>query len=464
MKKFNQNSAQLIVNKYLPHNFLAEKIVLNSLLVNSEAIEITLRTLNIDAFYFKNHQEIYKVILTMYKNKIPIDIVTVSNYLQNNGLLEKIGGIKVLIELINQIPNLVYLEEYIYLIQDKFLRRLLIKLGYEIITSGYITNIPLEKILNDLETQLFNIINNLKTRKISNSVELLSKIFLELQKKSLKPSLPGLSSGFYDLDSLTQGFQKSDLIIIAGRPSMGKTALCLNISLHIIKQLNLPILFFSLEMSKEQLIYRLLANESNISTTHLKSGNLQKENWLKLNTVIETFSKFPLFIDDTPNPSISDIRSKIKTIIFEQKRIGLVIIDYLQLMQYSNFRKENRVQELSQITRSLKNIAREFQIPLIALSQLSRNVENRINKRPILSDLRESGSIEQDADLVLMLYRDKYYNFSIKTQQKLESIELIISKQRNGPTGTIKLEFDSKQVKFFNINNKLNCPEPDSNW
>ena len=464
MSKYNENNGQLIIEKYLPHNYVAEKMVLSSLLISSEAFEIVSRRIKVETFYFQNHQELYKIILEIYKKQQSIDIITLNTFLQNNGKLETIGGTKILLDLFNHVPNLVYLEEYIYLIQDKFLRRLLIKLGYEIITSGYITNIPLEKILNDLETQLFNIINNLKTRKISNSVELLSKIFLELQKKSLKPSLPGLSSGFYDLDSLTQGFQKSDLIIIAGRPSMGKTALCLNISLHIIKQLNLPILFFSLEMSKEQLIYRLLANESNISTTHLKSGNLQKENWLKLNTVIETFSKFPLFIDDTPNPSISDIRSKIKTIIFEQKRIGLVIIDYLQLMQYSNFRKENRVQELSQITRSLKNIAREFQIPLIALSQLSRNVENRINKRPILSDLRESGSIEQDADLVLMLYRDKYYNFSIKTQQKLESIELIISKQRNGPTGTIKLEFDSKQVKFFNINNKLNCPEPDSNW
>ena len=394
----------------------------------------------------------YKAILKMYKNQIPIDIITLNTFLQDNGQLEKIGGIKILTDLLNHVPNLIYLEQYINLIHDKFLRRSIIKLGYEIINSAYITNIPLETILNDLEFQVFNLTNEVKIQKISSSAELLSNIFLDLQQKSNGTVLSGISSGFYDLDSFTQGFQKSDLIVIAGRPSMGKTALALNIGLNIIKNLNLPVLFFSLEMSKEQLTYRLLLHETNIDNNRLKTGNLYKDDWFKLNKIIQNFSTLPFFIDDTPNPSIQDIRSKIKKIIFEQTQIGLIIIDYLQLMQNSKFSISNRTQELSQITRSLKNLAREFQVPIIALSQLSRNVESRTNKRPILSDLRESGSIEQDADLVLMLYRDSYYNTaSINSQDNQANlVELIIAKQRNGPIGTVNLEFDSKRTKFSN--------------
>ena len=214
----------------------------------------------------------------------------------------------------------------------------------------------------------------------------------------------------------------------------------------IIKNLNLPVVFFSLEMSKEQLIYRLLTTETSISSIRLKTGNLYKDDWAKLNEVIQNLSNLPLFIDDTPNPTIQDIKMKIKKVIFEQNQIGLVVIDYLQLMQNSKFKTENRSQELSQITRSLKNIAREFQVPIIALSQLSRNVENRNNKRPILSDLRESGSIEQDADVVLMLYRESYYNSNSITIDN--SVQLIIAKQRNGPVGTIDLQFDPKLMRF----------------
>jgi replicative DNA helicase len=442
-------NGKVIIEKYLPHNFLAEKMVLNCLLINSESIEITLRTLSLEAFYFKNHQEIYKAIIFMYENKRPIDVLTLSTFLQDNGLLEKIGGIKVLIELVSQIPNLVYIEEYIRLIKDKFLRRLLIKLGYEAINSGYVTNIPLENILTNFENKLFNLTNEIKTQKLFSSAELLNNIFLELKTKSLNPSLYGLASGFYDLDSLTQGFQKSDLIIIAGRPSMGKTALALNIALNIIKNSKLPVLFFSLEMSKEQIMYRLLSIETNINQSRLRSGKLYQDDWIKVTKIIKIMSKLPIFIDDTSNLSIQDIRSKIKTIIFEQSQIGLIIIDYLQLMQNSEFKTENRVQELSQITRTLKNLAREFNVPIIALSQLSRNVENRVDKKPILSDLRESGSIEQDADLVLMLYRSNYYGF--KQTEDYSLTELIIAKQRNGPTGSIKLKFEERRTKFFNF-------------
>lgn len=448
-----KNSKQFHVDQYLPHNFLAEKMILSCLLINSEAIDITMKTIMVDVFYFKNHQELYKAITFMYKNNLPIDILTLITFLQDNGLLEKIGGLKVLIELLSQIPNLIYLEEYLRLIKDKFIRRSLIKLGYEIINSGYITNIPLENILNNLEDKLFNLTSEIKSQKLFSSAELLNDIFSELKTKSLDPKLSGLVSGFDDLDSITQGLQKSDLIIIAGRPSTGKTALVLNIASNIVKNYKLPVLFFSLEMSKEQIIYRLLAMETNINQIRLKTGKLYQQDWLKLTKIIKILAKFPFFIDDTFDLSITDIRAKIKTIIFQQNQIGLVIIDYIQLMQNSKIKIENRVQELSQITRSLKTLAREFNVPIIGLSQLSRNVENRIDKKPILSDLRESGSIEQDADLVLMLHQNKSQNPQINHKNK-HVIELIIAKHRNGPIGTVKLGFDEQQTKFFNLDSE----------
>ena len=451
MQSFNKMNEPILIQNHLPHNFLAEKMVLNCLLINTESIELTIQALPVDAFYFKNHQEIYKAIIFMYKNQLTINLLTLITFLQDNGLLEKIGGIKVLIELINQVPNLIYLEEYLRLIKDKFLRRKLIKLGYEMINSGYMTNISLENILTNLETKLFNLVTEIKTQKLFSSAELLNNVFIELKEKSLNPTLVGLSSGFHDLDLLTQGFQKSDLIIIAGRPSMGKTALGLNIALNIIRQSKSPVLFFSLEMSKEQIMYRLLSIETNINQTRLKSGNLYQDDWIKLNKMIKIMSKIPFFIDDTSDLSIQQIQSKIKTIIFEQGKIDLVIIDYLQLMQNPKTKAENRVQELSLITRALKNLARQFNIPIIALSQLSRNVENRIDKKPILSDLRESGSIEQDADLVLMLYKNKEFQIKQNEIQNYYLTELIIAKQRNGPLGNIKLKFDPNKTKFLNF-------------
>jgi replicative DNA helicase len=442
------NSKKIKIDKYLPHNFLAEKTILSCLLVNSEAIEFTMQSIPMEAFYFKNHQEIYRAILSMYEANLPIDVVSLISYLQEQGLLTKIGGIKVVLDLINQVPNLIYLEEYIRLVKDKFLRRLLIKLGYQIVNESYIMNQSVETIMTNVETEIFSITNELKSQKVSSNVQLLNDIFYELKQKFLKPALPGLISGFYNLDLVTQGFQKSDLIIIAGRPSMGKTALSLNVTLNVIKNLKLPVLFFSLEMSKEQIMYRLLSMETNINQTRLKSGRLYKNDWLKLSKIIKILAKLPLFIDDTPNLSIQDIRSKIKAILLEQSEVGLVIIDYLQLMQNSNVSSNNRVQEISQITRSLKILAREFNIPIIALSQLSRNVETRVDNKPILSDLRESGSIEQDADLVLMLHRQKTGNVVINEEDGSYLTELIIAKQRNGPTGTVKLVFNQKQTKF----------------
>ena len=444
MKKENK-----LMKKNLPHNFLAEQMILSCLILNSETIKFTLTLLPIEAFYFKNHQEIYKAIIFMAKNQLPIDILSLTTFLQENGLLKKIGGIKVLIELVNQASSLLYLDEYIRLVKEKFFRRSLIQLGYKIVNIGYTTNFSLEEILNKLEIEIFNLTTEIKKQPTLSSAELLNNMFFELKEKFLNPKLPGLPSGFANLDSLTQGFQKSDLIILAGRPSMGKTALSLNIALNIVQSSRLPVLFFSLEMAKEQIMYRILSLATNINQRRLKNGKLYQNDWLKLTKIIKIMSKLPFFIDDTSNLSIQDIRLKIKTTLLQQTEIGLVIIDYLQLMENPNVNSTNRVQELSQITRSLKNLAREFNIPIIALSQLSRNVDNRIDQKPILSDLRESGSIEQDADLVLMLYRPKPLNLGQQTQPSLT--ELIIAKQRNGPIGKIKLIFNENQTRFLEV-------------
>ena len=445
MQQFYSTDSRRLVNRYLPYNFLAEKMILSCLLVNSEAIDLTMQTLSIDAFYFKNHQELYRAISFMYKKKFVIDAFTLITFLQSNGLLEKIGGVRILIELLNQTPNLFYLEEYLALVKEKFIRRSLIKIGYEIINSSYITNLSLEIILNKIENKLFNLTSEIKTQRLSSSAELLNDIFFELKTKSLNPVLSGLPSGFDELDTFTHGFQKSDLIIIAGRPSMGKTALSLNIVSNIMKHSKLPILFFSLEMSKEQIMYRFLSMETNINQMRLKSGRVYQNEWVKLHKMIKILSKLPFFIDDTFNLSPHNIKLKLKTIMFEQNQIGLIVIDYLQLMQDSKLKTENRAQELSKITRSLKTLAREFNIPIIALSQLSRSIEMRVDKKPILSDLRESGSIEQDADLVLMLSD----NISQGLNQNQQLIELIVAKQRNGPTGIVRLKFNKNRTKFY---------------
>ena len=280
---------------------------------------------------------------------------------------------------IDQVPNLVYFEKHIQIIQDQFLRRLLIQFGYKTINSGYVTNIPIENILNELEKQLFYIKNKNNNQEILSSAEIFSNTLKELRQKSLNPSLPGIASGFCTLDSLTQGFQKSDLIIFAGRPSMGKTALCLNIALNTVKIYKYPILFFSLEMSKEQLMYRLLANEMEINSRRLKAGHISQKDWVLLKKIVKNLSSLPLFIDDSPNISVQEIRLKIKKILFEQANISLVIIDYLQLIQNPYIQTNNRTQELS-CYRFIKSMAREFKVPIIVLSQLAATSKIALTK------------------------------------------------------------------------------------
>ena len=434
----------------LPYNFLAEKMILKCIILNPEIIQFTFKILPIEAFYFKNHQEIYKTILFMYRNNMNIDILSLTIFLQENNFITQTGGIQVLLELTSLPTNLIYFEDYISLVRDKFLRRSLIQLSYKVVNASYSTNISLEQILDNFKIELENLTNILYSKKHSTSIEILNQIFYKLKERSLNPTLPGLTSGFDNLDLLTQGFQKSDLIIIAGRPSVGKTALTLNIGFNILKLTKLPVLFFSLEMSKEQIMYRVLASESNLDQNQLKNGDLSENDWSKITKTFKLISKLPFFLDDNSNLSIQEIKSKIKTLHFQQTNIGIIIIDYLQLIKDLELKSMNRVQELTKITRDLKSLAREFNIPIIVLSQLNRNVDTRIDKKPLLSDLRESGSIEQDADLIIMLTHSEINN--INQLQNSNLIKLIIAKQRNGPTGTVNLLFKQNQTKFVELN------------
>jgi replicative DNA helicase len=340
-----------------------------------------------------------------------------------------------------------HIEDYIALVYEKYLRRLLIDLGYGIIESAYSTEVPLEKVFSGIEQQLL-ILNEKKQKKIFNSsAEILAEILKDIKVRLKTGQLPGLTSAFFDLDAITQGFHNSDLIVIAGRPSMGKTAFSLALATNIARRFEIGVVFFSLEMTRQQLLYRLLATEAYIEHGRLRASRVSKEDWSSINDATERLSDLSIFIDDTPNISVSEISFKIKKLKQKSsRRIGLVFVDYLQLLEDVE-KTENRVQELSRITRSLKKMARELNVPVIVLSQLSRNVETRINKRPMLSDLRESGSIEQDADVVIMLYRDEYYN---NTTYEKNIIEIILAKQRNGPVGTIKLRFDAKHLLFEN--------------
>lgn len=431
----------------LPYNFLAERLVLGSILTNPEAIIIVSQHLNIESFYLKAHQIIYKGTLVLYGKGQKVDYITLITWLQDNKLTDYIKDLSLIADFVNQVITIGYLEDYLALIYEKYLRRLLIDLGYGIIESGYSTEIPLEKIFAKIEQKLF-LLNDQKQKKVfSTSAEILTQILEEIKQKLKTAKLPGLLSSFLDLDAITQGFHNSDLIIIAGRPSMGKTAFSLTLAKNIATNFPNKIVFFSLEMTKQQLFYRLLSTETLISQTKLRSGRISREEWVQINNAISKLSDLSLYIDDTPNITVSEMHFKIKRLKQEKEQpLGAVFIDYLQLLEDIE-KNDNRVQELSKITRSLKKLARELNVPIIVMSQLSRNVETRLNKRPMLSDLRESGSIEQDADIVMMLYRDEYYNSN--TLEK-NIIEIILAKHRNGPVGTAKLKFNPQYLYFEN--------------
>lgn len=379
----------------LPYNLLAEKLVLGSLLTIPEAIYLISEKLPIEAFYLEPHQIIYKGLLILYAQGKTLDYINLVTWLQDNGLLAKIGGSQVLLDLIVQMTKVSNLEEYIGLIYEKYIRRCLIKLGEQIIEDGYLTELPLETIFLNIEEHFFSLLQKNSNHNLTSIEDGLKDILKEIETGLRLSPNPGLTTTFIELDVLLQGFQNSDLIIIAGRPSMGKTAFAFNIAKNIAFIHKLPVIFFSLEMTKQQLLYRLLASELEITNLRLRAARIKKTEWLKVQTVIHKLAKLKLFIDDTANLSLVEIKRKVKNLNLElrDKKVGLIIIDYLQLLEGEK-ETENRVHELSKIMRSLKKLARDLNIPIIVLSQLSRNVESRVNKRPLLSDLRESGCIQ----------------------------------------------------------------------
>ncbi|CAM9091869.1 unnamed protein product [Choristocarpus tenellus] len=403
------NSKLPLIDIILPYNLLAEKLVLGYILKNPNSIILISEKLPIEAFYLQNHQIIYKTALILYAEGKTVDYITLITWLQDHEFLFKIGGTAVVLELLNQLHIFGNLDEYIALIYDKYIRRSLIELGEEIIEFGYLTDLSLETIFSKIEQKFFVITEKKQNKNLISIEEGLTEILGEIEKGLKTSKIPGLKTSFIDFDIITQGFQNSDLIIIAGRPSMGKTAFAFNLAKNIARNHNIGIIFFSLEMTRQQLLYRLLASEIMISNTRLRSSRISQKEWDKLNQSIKLLSQIKLYIDDTPNLSIGEIKFKIKTLEFECfQSINLIIIDYLQLLEGIN-KNENRVQELSKITRLLKQLARDLNIPIIVLSQLSRSLESRINKRPILADLRESGCLYFKSQLNFNIIRKKIF-------------------------------------------------------
>lgn len=429
-----------------PQNIDAEEAILGGILLDPEAISRVADLVRPEAFYLTAHQEIYRTMLALQNQGLPTDLMSVMTWLRDRGFLDKVGGQTKLIQLIDRTVSAVNIDQYAQLVMDKYMRRKLIQIGGEISQLGYDTSRDLEQVLDLSEQKVFNVTQDRPQQGLAATADILTHTFSDIESRSLGMVLPGLSCGYYDLDAMTQGFQRSDLIIVAGRPSMGKTSFVMNIARNIGAFHKLPVAIFSLEMSKEQLVQRLLASEVRIESGRLRSGRVSQQEWEPLGHAISALSQLPLFIDDTPNISVNEMRSKSRRLQAEQGgALGLILLDYLQLMEGGG---DNRVQELSKVTRSLKALARELSVPVIALSQLSRGVESRTNKRPMMSDLRESGAIEQDADLIMMLYRDEYYNPDTPDRG---IAEVILTKHRNGPTGTVKLLFESQFTQFRNL-------------
>lgn len=430
-----------------PQNIEAEESILGGILLDPEAIGRIIDMISPEVFSLKAHQEIYRSAQQLHLQGKPTDLMTITTWLSDHNLLEKVGGTSQLVQLVDRTVSAVNIDRYAELILEKYIRRELITAGHEIVELGYDTIQPLEQILDQSEQKIFRLSQEKPQEGLIPLSDTLVVTFNELESLHQQTALPGLTSNFYDLDAFTSGFQRSDLIIIAGRPSMGKTSFALNIGTNIAKLHHLPVAIFSLEMSKEQLAQRLLASEAGIDSNRLRSGRFTQNEYGPISQAMGILSDLPIFIDDNASLSVMQMRSQVRKLKAERgNKMGLVLIDYLQLMEGGG--SDNRVQELSKITRSLKGLAREMNAPVIALSQLSRSVEQRNNKRPMMSDLRESGSIEQDADLIMMLYRDSYYN---PDSPDRNVAEVIIVKHRNGPTGTIKLLFQPELTKFENL-------------
>lgn len=436
---------EAIIKRVMPNSVEAEQSVIGAMLMDREAIMSATEILHPEDFYYHQYRVMFEAMAELHNEGRPVDLVTLQDRLKEKNVAPEVYSIEMVRELLNAVPTSANVKSYAQIVHDKAVLRRLIQTNEQIINECYAGAQSVDEILSDTETKVFNLLKdsnateNVPIRQIA--LDVLGKIEAAAKNKS---PITGVPSGFIDLDHKTSGFQPSDMILIAARPSMGKTAFVLNIAQHVAFKKNLSVAIFSLEMSKEQLVNRLFAQESRVNSQNLRTGNLSDDDWDKLIESVGVIGNSKLMIDDTPGISISELRSKCRKFKLEQG-LDLIIIDYLQLMSGSKKNQDNRQQEVAEISRSLKALAREMNCPVIALSQLSRAVESRTDKRPMLSDLRESGSIEQDADLVMFIYRDEYYN---KDTTDKGITEIIIAKQRNGPVGTVNLVWLAEYLKF----------------
>ncbi len=434
-----------------PYNLEAEESLLGSMLISKEAIITVIEIIAIEDFYRKNNQEIFKAIVELHAKGEPVDPITLADYLKKSGFLEEVGGKTYIHSLISNIPLASNAEYYARIVKHNAVLRKLIYAATKIATMGYEVPDDLYITVDKAQQLIFSIYQDLsfgnKDSKFAVMKDILSEVYDQVSSLYGKKSdLTGISTGFVDLDKRTSGFQNSDFIVIASRPGMGKTSLALGIAKNSAMNEKIPVAIFSLEMSKQQIAQRFMCSESRINLQRLRSGNLRDDEWPKLARAIEGLAECKIYIDDAASLTVMDLRSRARMLV-SSYGIKLLIIDYLQLMQSGVNYKENRVLEITEISRNLKSIAKELKIPVVALSQLSREVERRENKRPVLADLRESGAIEQDADLVIFIYRDDYYD---ENSSEAGTAELNIAKHRNGPTGKIKLTFQKNYTLFSN--------------
>jgi len=442
---------QVPAGKIPPQNLDAEKSLLGAVLIDEETLADISEHVTAKDFYEKRNAIIYAGMMRLYEKHKPVDLLTLSDELKRKNEIEIIGGSAYLTELTNYVPTSAHAEAYAELVAQKAVRRRLIKASGEISELGYDEETTTQELLEKAEAELFSVSDQSLKQDLVSIESILTDSFDRLEELHRnKGQLRGIRTGYRDLDNMTAGLQRSDLIILAARPAMGKTTLVTNLAYNVATIAKQPVLFFSLEMSKEQLVDRMLSDASGVDSWNIRTGNLSDDDFSKLSDAMGEMAEAPIFIDDTPGVSVLEMRTKARRAAHEQP-LGLIIVDYLQLMQSSGRSDGNRVQEVSEISRGLKLIARELNVPVVALSQLSRTVESRNPQIPQLADLRESGSIEQDADIVMFIYREAYYN----PETERENItDLIIAKHRNGPTGKIELYFHPERLRFMSLDRK----------
>ena len=435
-------------NKVPPHDLEAEQAVIGSMLTDKEAVISAIEALSDTDFYREDNKIIYSAIMNLYSKGEPIDIITLKSELSSMGKLEAIGGLEYLAELPEKVPTTANVDKYIKIVEEKSSLRTLIRTANELITLGYDPTQEVEELMDNAEKKIFSVMQSRAQKSYSSMKDILVDTFIELEELyNRKEHVTGVPTGFIDLDYRTAGLHGSELILVAARPAMGKSAFALNIATNAAVRAKTPVAIFSLEMSKEQMANRILCSEALVDSNKVRTGKVEDDDWTKLAEASGILSEAEIYIDDTPGISIMEIRAKCRKMKLE-KDIGLIIIDYLQLVQGSSKRAASREQEIAEISRSLKILAKEIYVPVIALSQLSRAPEQRPDHRPMLSDLRESGSIEQDADIVMFLYRDDYYN---QDSEKKNIAEVILAKHRAGSTGTVELAWLGNYTKFANL-------------